>query len=459
MNETTLKKQDSKLYTFFTVLVGALLMGMLWRVRGSQGWSASWGLLNVGFVFVMFVVSILGGRKKLGLGWTSITVISFMLTVPAWGTLRCQISGILSFDYPDSVVYIPVFSAVVIMLCVGFGMAVIFGILIGKAFSDKPWKAADFVIVLAAFFIADLASKALFSHLIINLVQPQAAQAFEDGLIAAGEDGTAWHVYLKHFADDSWAKEIAYGRNYYATVKAFASAIRAAAAILATKFIVRDKRAARVGLVVCSAFAAAITAAEVFPFFSMGGWHCTQESHLAALSDEWQMWEYTTGFIAGGIITAVLIKMKPADDVDDSFTDNVSNTTKDIFTFIFGYIVLIGVNVVRPIFGRYDDSPYQIVYVIVASVISIVIISVVAHICGISGTKVNMRYFASFMLVMSVIYNFIVYMFIGTANYAEFHNIKHMYNILVTVSFAAVLMWGIPNFIGAGKEKYKGIKK
>ena len=70
-------------------------MGLLWRVRGEHGWGSSWGLLNAGFIFTMFVVFIKGSRKKLDLGWIGITALSFMITTPGWGTLLNQITGVL----------------------------------------------------------------------------------------------------------------------------------------------------------------------------------------------------------------------------------------------------------------------------------------------------------------------------------------------------------------------------
>ena len=89
---------QSKIYNAVVVLLGALLMGMLWRVRGTHGWGSSWGLLNAGIVFVLFITVAIGERKKMNFAWTSLTALSFMLTVPAWGTLLKQITGVLDFD-------------------------------------------------------------------------------------------------------------------------------------------------------------------------------------------------------------------------------------------------------------------------------------------------------------------------------------------------------------------------
>ena len=53
-----MKKENTALKTALHILLGALLMGLLWRVRGEHGWGSSWGLLNAGFVFTMFLVVI-----------------------------------------------------------------------------------------------------------------------------------------------------------------------------------------------------------------------------------------------------------------------------------------------------------------------------------------------------------------------------------------------------------------
>ena len=135
-------------YQLFTILIGALLMGFLWRVRGTHGWGSSWGLLNAGFIFTMFIIMVIGERKKLNFGWLAITSLSFMLTVPAWGTLLDQITGVL-FNATEisslipfnsayaSDVYCSVPSAVYIMLTLGFGLASLYGIMLGRAYSDK----------------------------------------------------------------------------------------------------------------------------------------------------------------------------------------------------------------------------------------------------------------------------------------------------------------------------------
>ena len=450
MTEGSRLKERSKAYSVFTVLVGALLMGFLWSVRGTHGWGSSWGLLNAGFIYTVFIICINGGRKKLGLGWLSITAISFMLTTPAWGTLLKQICGYISFGFNDTEVVaadVSAFSAIFIMLCMGFGLAALYGILLGRAYSDVKWKWWHFVVLIAVFYAVDLISKAFLSHWILDIVQPQAKDVFAQGLEMAEKSGSVWKNYMEHFANDSWAKKIYGGRNYFASVQAIASALRAAAVLIAVRFIIKDKRSANVGFAVCGSFALAITVSDLFFFFSEGGWHGEQGFSLPENMAAWGTWEYMTGFIAGLIITIVMLKLKARDDVDDFFVDDVPSTLKELFTFIVGNVVLIGINMVRPVAERFDDSMNQIVYAVIAAVFALALIIFISSKCGINASKVDMRYYSALMLMITVFCVFVMFMFVGTSNYAEIHEVNSFPNIFNVISFVLVMAWSIVNYI------------
>lgn len=447
MNIATKPVERSPVYNVLTTLVGALLMGMLWRVRGTQGWGSSWGLLNAGFIFTLFIISFLGSRKKLGLGWLTITSVTFMLTVPAWGTLLNQITGVLEDSAFERQLNISAFSAVFLMLCLGFGLAVLFGIMLGRAYSDKSWRLVDFVFVLVAFYAVGLLAKATFAHWILELVQPQAGELFSIGLKESGEDGSVWLNYIKHFDNASWAKKICGGRNYFASIKAISSAFSAVAAILTTRFIVKDNRAAKSGAFVCCSFSFAITVSNLFFFFAKGGWHGTQGFALPANVSAWEMWEFATGFIAGGLITAFMLKMKPKEDVDDLFAGKIPPILEEIFTFIFVYITLIGVSVIRPVVERFENSEKQILCSVIAVAVAVLNIAAMSYLCGINGKKIDIHFCAVNMLIIGLMYIFAVYMFVGTSDHIAFNEVGELHNILVIVSFVSTLGWAIYNFI------------
>ena len=153
-------------------LTGALLMGFLWRARGTNGWGAAWGLLNAGFVFTLFLTAALRRRKGPSLRLISLAAFSFMLTAPAWGTLLQQITGILG-GAPEGAapVYISPAAGLMLMALMGFGLAAVFGVLLGRCFSAKAWRWQDYIVLLAVFFIVLYGAKASVAHPAVRLLQ------------------------------------------------------------------------------------------------------------------------------------------------------------------------------------------------------------------------------------------------------------------------------------------------
>ena len=436
------KANKNTAYNIFAVLIGALLMGLLWRVRGTTGWGSSWGLLNAGFVFTMFLILAGGARQKMNAGWLGLTSLSFMLTVPAWGTLLGQITGVLVDEaLIDTQKFVSIPSAVFQMLCLGFGVAVIFGIMLGRAYSSKQWKLLDFIIVIAIFYAVDLITKATVSHWVLDAIQPQAAELFEEGLALAGKEGTAYEAYMSHFADVSWGKKIAGGRNYFSAVQTISSAFRAIAAIVATRFIVKDKIAAKTGLVTSAAFAFSITVSDLFFYFGDGGYHELNAPYFPESVAPWSCWEFFTGFIAGGIITAFVLFIKKEEDVPEITFAKIPEKATTVLTFIMGYVFLIGVNIVRPILERYDDSDYQIAFIIGAVLVAGAVIALVVKKLGFKAEIADMTVYSKILLPVFIVFIVITYMFLAIPEDRNYVEIGSVHNILVVVSAVAVLLW------------------
>lgn len=444
------KANKNTAYNIFAVLIGALLMGLLWRVRGTTGWGSSWGLLNAGFVFTMFLILAGGARQKMNAGWLGLTTLSFMLTVPAWGTLLGQITGVLVDEaLIDTQKFVPIPSAVFQMLCLGFGVAVIFGIMLGRAYSSKQWKLIDFIIVIAIFYAVDLITKATVSHWVLDAIQPQAAELFEEGLALAGKEGTAYEAYMSHFADVSWGKKIAGGRNYFSAVQTISSAFRAIAAIVATRFIVKDKIAAKTGLVTSVAFAFSITVSDLFFYFGDGGYHELNAPYFPKSVAPWSCWEFFTGFIAGGIITAFVLFIKKEEDVPEITFAKIPEKATTVLTFIMGYVFLIGVNIVRPILERYDESDYQIAFIIGAVLVAGAVIALVVKKLGFKAELADMTAYSKILLPVFIVFIVITYMFLAIPEDRNYAEIGSVHNILVVVSALAVLLWWAKNSLKA----------
>lgn len=440
-------KSNSTLQNIFTVIAGAFLLGFLWRVRGETGWGSSWGLLNAGFVFTMFLVVAKGAYKKMNLAWIGITAISFMLTVPSWGTLLHQVSGILYREefWQKGMPYVEItqMSGIVLMLALGFGLATLFGIFLGRGYSDKQWKIWDVLIILAVFYAFDYASKATVSHWILNALQPQATEIFADGLKKANIQGDVYHVYLQHFDNLAWAKKFDGGRNYFSSIQAISSVIRSIAAIIATRFIVKDKVAAKSGLLTSCAFAVAITVADVFFYLGNGGYHMEQESLLPKWVSVWSSWEFFTGFIAGAIITAFVLALKKKEDTPELVFSWVPDKAKTVLTFILGYVFLLGVNFVRPVLERtkHFSSATQIIATVIAAVVAVVAVVFVVRKCGMTAEKVDFTNFAKYTVITFTTYITLLYMFLGEKDNLNCLTLNLLPNFLMPVSLVIVVVW------------------
>ena len=484
---------SSKLKNVLSILVGALLMGLLWRIRGTGGWGSSWGLLNAGAVFMLFVVIIAGPRKKLNLGWIGVSSLAFMLTVPTWGTFLSLMTGILSRTVDEGWAPDPnnagefiktavniqgereitVLSAVIIMLILGFGLATLWGIMLGRGFSNKRWRIFDFVILVAVFFVAMYVSRATLAHTLAKLIQPEALDLFKEGLFRQGlvtEETfeSVYKVYMEHFDDMSWAKRVLGGRHYFALVETISIAIGGIASMIATRFVIKDKIASSMGLITSSAFAVAITVADLFFYFGNGGYHGLNANPFDKLSVisvyPWSCWEYFTGFIAGAIITTAVViynkKYKSISQIEERAFSNVPKPIADIFTFLIGFACIFGINMLRPIIdGRFEDSKYLIIAIIVAAVITVgwIIFAVIKY--GIHLEKTTDRAFAAKGLLVMLISMFVTYFFTGFAsNEANILSLNSFHNVMMVISFVGLIAYAIVNVVLTNKEA-KQLKK
>lgn len=453
-----MKTERTKLQNVFTVLLGALLMGLLWRVRGEHGWGSSWGLLNAGFIFTMFIIVIKGSRQKLDIGWVSLTAVAFMLTTPGWGTLLSQITGVIysadSWTNGGETVYTSVGSAIFLMLCLGFGLASLFGIMLGRGFSEKQWKLKDFIILLGVFYITDLIASAVISPFILNAVQPEAAELFEKGLQIQNIDGSAYQVYMEHFKDVSWAKKIDGGRNYFQSIEVITSTIKAIISLLTVRFVIKDKVSAKTGAVVCSAFAIGITLADLFFYFGNGGYHMQNDSYLPEFFYPWGCWEYFTGFIAGGIITAFILKLKPKNDVPELAFQKVPEKPKTILTFLLGTVFMIGINIVRPVLVRYEDSDNMVIATVIAVLFAIGFIALLVKRYGINASKIHIEKYFGLLLFFFCAYINLVYLLVGTPDCIHLFGNYGFQHSMAILSASVLMVWLA--FYKDKKTKIKG---
>ena len=451
-----MSSNQSKLKNVLTVLIGALLMGLLWRIRGTNGWGSSWGLLNAGAIFMLFAVTVIGERKKLNLGWIGVSSLTFMLTVPTWGTFLDQITGVISSEITDDMGnvlfsgsrFIPVASGVGIMLILGFGLATLWGIMLGRALSDKQWKIKDFVLLIAVFFASMYASRATLAHTLTELIQPEALDLFKEGLFAQGivtEDSfeSIYKVYMEHFDDMSWAKKIMGGRNYFAFVETISIAIGGICSMVATRFIIKDKTAANMGLITSCAFAFAITLSDIFFYFGNGGYHGTQGLTVPDTLAPWSCWEYFTGFFAGAIITIALLCMRnKKENVPEIAFSGVPQKIADVLTFLMGFVVVFGINIVRPVLDRLEDTSFHIPAIIIALIGAVVLIVLAVKKYGVNLERTTYESFAPKALLIMITYMVCIYFFTDfETKGANILSADALHNVAMAVSFVILAVY------------------
>lgn len=425
---------------FLPILLGALLTGFAWRVRGTGGWGAAWGLLNAGMLLTLYLLAVRGRRDGASLPLVAVAAFSFMFTAPAWGTLLTQITGVMTVTYAagEETIFVSPLSGVILMLCMGFGLAALFGVMLGRVFSGKPWRLRDYAAVLIVFLIVAYGAKASVAHWFVKLIQPQTVEAFQKGLTEAGIEKTPFAAYLAHFNAEGWAKKIAGGRHYYACVSAFSSALGSVAAILAARFLAKDKYATKIGLAVCGAFAVSITVADLFFWFGNGGYHMEQGLALPQGFAAWSLWEYFTGFLAGGIITAVVLKTAPDAPAQEPLLQKLPEKPRTVVGFALCWVGLIGCNAVRPLQRRLDENiPLMIIGIVIGVAAVLAVSLLLRKRCGWYLQNVPMDLLSPALCAAFVVYDTIVYLLISTDEPA-IRSMDRLHNILVVLSCAAV---------------------
>ncbi|NLK39709.1 MAG: hypothetical protein GX303_05635 [Clostridiales bacterium] len=317
-------KYASKGQFVVILLTGAFLFGTLWRIRGSEGFGSFWGMIVASLCFCLFVFTFLIPKYKTNSGIFGevflITVLSMAVTVGGWGTLNTQITGMLSSGIPfsgeDAVIYVPInpLSGITIMLCLGFGWMPFFAYCIGRIYSNRIHMFKQTLLAIAVYYIVMWLAMLLVSHILLGFLNPQATDLFSYGLTDKGYNISPWRAYISNFDNSSWAKGIPGGRNYFASISAISSAIASVALFAFVRYILHDKRASNIIFKICGVHALSITLADLWLFWSVGGFRMSSLVPPAWL-DGWHMWEYFTGLFSGLGIMLILLNANRTDEI------------------------------------------------------------------------------------------------------------------------------------------------
>ena len=94
MNSAAIK-MPARTQKLLSVILGALLGGLMWRFRGTHGYGGSWGLIAVGTALTLLIFAFYGSTIKSRNGFVLLPVfaISAGLTVTGWGASNGLLSG------------------------------------------------------------------------------------------------------------------------------------------------------------------------------------------------------------------------------------------------------------------------------------------------------------------------------------------------------------------------------
>ena len=344
----TKKINLTKLQKVLSVITGALLVGFAWRLRGSHGYGASWGMFFVASVLMMLAYAFYGNRKKMSYEMLPLCAVFAALTTGGWGTLNSQMSGYLQstaeFTGEEAVriVEISNFSGVAIMLLLGFGWLPLFAVAFASIFSKKEYRLKDYVTYVAAYYITVLIANLTVSHLILYLINPEAVSGALAGLQDRGHDLTPMMAYITKLGNAAWAKKIPFCRNYFTSINVISSAIGALVTSILVGLKLKDKFTAVVSFIINLVCAISITVADVFLILgSDRGVLAGVKSTPYIESCSWSLWEYFTGFLfgLGVMLTLALLPRKYTDKEQDyQYSSMLCN---DKFRYIYNLILTV----------------------------------------------------------------------------------------------------------------------
>lgn len=309
--------RNTKLSTaarLLAVLMGALLTGMAWRIRGDHGFGGTWGMLAVSTTLILFLLFIFPKKDKMSLEFFAVFAFMSAITAGGWGTINSQITGTLTStaeftgETAARIIEISPVSGIITMLMLGFGWMPFFGFFLGQYFSDKRYSVFRCVEGIAVYYAAKNIFKFTLAPLLYKLVCPQAVSLFEDGLADRNIAKTPFAFYASALGNLAKGKKIPGGRNYFTCVATVAGVLAAVTLILWIALRFKDKRCAGIALGSCGCMALAITAADVFMLLG------DKPNAPQWLSENsWPLWEYFTGFLFGALIVAFLFCINKSD--------------------------------------------------------------------------------------------------------------------------------------------------
>jgi hypothetical protein len=102
---------------------------------------------------------------------------------------------------------------------------------------------------------------------------------------------------------------------------------------------------------------------------------------------------------------------------------------------------MIGVNIVRPVLVRFEDSDFMIIATVIAVVFAVGFVAVLVKIYGFNASKIDIEKYYSFLLLFFVAYINIVYLLIGTPDCTHLFANGGFQHTMAILSAAIIIVW------------------
>ena len=386
----------------------------MWRIRGEAGYGGFWGMMAVGQVFCLFLFSLFGTRGKGGPGIYLVSVVLLAATVGGWGTLNTQITGLLDSGQPfpgenePRTVPVSPLSGIVLMFCLGFGWASLFAFFMGRFFGPGPLRGRGVGLALLVYAGASLFGTVFLAPPLLARISPPAVALFAEGLAATGaEEGVRGYHLWNAFGKGDPQKAIPGGRNYFASVDALASAFAALALWTWVRFVRRDRTAARVMLGVSLSFALAITLADLWLFWSSGGFRKAVDP--PAWVKGWELWEFTTGLLAGLGMMFVFLRTETPDKIP---TPPMGSRLRGALVLALA-VFLFHIPLARAIVQREPGLPPHFVSLVSLIVLAMILVPLVGRFLRRGAVNRDFARFARTAFPIALGLHLLVYLFAG----------------------------------------------
>ncbi len=332
----------------------AVMTGFMWRVRGDHGYGSMWGMFAVGVMLVLAIFAFYGNRRKMSYEVIPVAVILLGITNGGWGTLNSQMGGYLGSTVPftgeevERVVSISPYSGLWVMLLLGFGWMPLFSLYIGSLFSKKNYKAKDYMILIAVFYIVVGIFMFFAAHYILPFIHGESVELFKQGLADSGIEMSPMMSFIKNLGSEAWFKKLPFGRNYYASIRVVSYSAAALIVSLAALIAKKDKVTFFISTAINTVSALAITLADVFLIIDSDAGFLGKVTPPRFLENgSWSLWEYFTGFLLGfGIMLIIAFLPKSVTEGEGKFeyaepfkNKNIHGAYSAVLTLLFTFVV------------------------------------------------------------------------------------------------------------------------